>query len=287
MVLIVWKGGTQSSYTKDKVKIRVIHLQEGSMKYVRKEGSMKNIAVIFAGGSGPRIHAKDKPKQFLMVHGKPIIVHTLEHFQNHLDIDGIVVVCIKEWISYMKEMKIRYQLDKIESIVPGGETGQLSIYNGLQETKRLYGIRNVIVLIHDGVRPLIDGELITKNIRAVETYGSAISCGDTKETVALVDDSQGIETIVERKRSKIAKAPQSFFLSDILEMEEKAIQSGMTNMIDSCTLMHYFGKKLHMVGCEAGNIKITTPEDFYMFRAVYDARENEQLAANAGTVSEV
>lgn len=247
------------------------------MKYIRKEESMKNIAVIFAGGSGTRMHAKDKPKQFLMVHGKPIIVHTLEHFQDHLEIHGIVVVCIEEWIPYMKEMKTRYQLDKIASIVPGGETGQLSIYHGLRETERLYGIRNVIVLIHDGVRPLIDRKLITKNIRAVETYGSAISCGDARETAVLVDELQGIETVIERKQSKIAKAPQSFFLSDILKAQEKAIESGMTDMIDSCTLMHHFGEKLHMVGCGTGNIKITSPEDFYMFRAIYDARENEQL----------
>ena len=241
---------------------------------------MKNIAIIFAGGSGVRMHAKDKPKQFLMVHGKPIIIHTLEHFQNHPEIDGIIVVCIENWLTYMVEMKIRYSLNKIVSVVAGGNTGQLSIYNGLQEAANLYDEKNTIVLIHDGVRPLIDSDLITRNIQSVKKYGSAISCADAQETVALVDNIDGINKIIERKESKIAKSPQSFLLKDILEVQKSAINSGLTNMIDSCTLMHHFGKKLHIVECNSGNIKITTPEDFYMFRAIYDAIENEQLNKN-------
>ena len=99
--------------------------------YDMKDGSGKNIAVIFAGGSGRRMHTKDKPKQFLLVHGKPIIVHTIEQFENHPEIDGIIVVCIEGWIDYMNDMIYRYRLDKVKKVVPGGKTGQLSIYNGL------------------------------------------------------------------------------------------------------------------------------------------------------------
>ena len=95
-----------------------------------------NIAVIFAGGSGKRMHSKDRPKQFLMIHGKPIIVHTIERFQYHEEIDAVIVACLKEWIPYMEEMRYRYRLDKISKIVPGGDTGQLSIYNGVKEIGR-------------------------------------------------------------------------------------------------------------------------------------------------------
>ncbi|MTV91359.1 IspD/TarI family cytidylyltransferase, partial [Streptococcus pneumoniae] len=108
-----------------------------------------NLAVIFAGGSGTRMNAKDRPKQFLLVHGKPIIVHTMELFENHPEIDGIIVVCIEDWIPYMEEMKYCYRLDKIAKIVPGGATGQLSIYNGLVAAEQLYGIEDNVVLIHD------------------------------------------------------------------------------------------------------------------------------------------
>lgn len=236
-----------------------------------------NTAVIFAGGSGTRMNAKDRPKQFLLVHGKPIIVHTIEIFENHPMIDGIVVVCIKDWIPYMEEMKFRYRLDKIKSIVPGGETGQMSIYNGLKKNAEIFGRKNNIVLIHDGVRPLIDAETITENIKCVQTNGSAVTCSPVKETVVITEEDSAIGDVVPRERSVIAKAPQSFWLDDILSMEEKAISEGKTNIIDSCTLMRLYGRKIYTVSGRYDNIKITTPEDYYMFRAIYDERENKQL----------
>lgn len=109
-----------------------------------------------------------------MVHGKPIIVHTVEVFQNHSEIDGIIVVCVKDWIDYMEEMKYRYRLDKIGAIVQGGETGQLSIYNGLEAAAQIYGVEKNIVLIHDGVRPLVSKKTISDNIVSVKKYGNAV-----------------------------------------------------------------------------------------------------------------
>lgn len=236
-----------------------------------------NIAVIFAGGVGTRMNTKDKPKQFLMVHGKPIIVHTIEKFQEHEQIDGIIVVCVKSWIEYMKEMQFRYRLDKIGKIVPGGSTGQLSIYNGLKAAEELYGIEDNIVLIHDGVRPLITDEVISENIASVKKYGNAITCAPTKESVILVNEDNVILSVVEREESRTAKAPESFYLKDILAADEDSISRGITNEIDSCTLMAHHGAKMHVVDGDYGNIKITTPEDFYTFRSIYDAKENEQL----------
>lgn len=236
-----------------------------------------NIAIIFAGGVGTRMNTKDKPKQFLMVHGKPIIVHTIEIFQKHAEIDGIIVVCVDGWLEYMAEMKDRYRLDKIGNIVKGGETGQLSIYNGLKAAEQEYGVADNIVLIHDGVRPLINPQTITANIESVKKYGSAITCAPTKESVALVGQDGFIESVVEREQSRTAKAPESFFLKDILAADEESISRGIINEIDSCTLMAHHGMKMHIVNGDYGNIKITTPEDFYTFRAIYDAKENEQL----------
>lgn len=237
-----------------------------------------NIAVIFAGGSGKRMHSKDKPKQFLLIHGKPVIVHTIEIFQYHPEIDGIIVACLEDWIPYMEEMQYRYRLDKIGKIVPGGATGQLSIYNGVKVAAEIYGIDNNIVLIHDGVRPLIDGRVISENISGVKQYGSAITCAPAQETFVLIDDNNNISEVENRKHSRLAKAPESFWLKELLEAEEQAIRDGYTEMIDSCTLMRAYGKKMHVVECSYENIKITTPDDFYMFRALYDARENRQLS---------
>ena len=236
-----------------------------------------NIAIIFAGGVGKRMHAKDKPKQFLMVHGKPIIVHTVEVFQNHSEIDGIIVVCVKDWIDYMEEMKYRYRLDKIGAIVQGGETGQLSIYNGLEAAAQIYGVEKNIVLIHDGVRPLVSKKTISDNIISVKKYGNAVTCAPTKESVVLISEEGSIEEVVERNAARTAKAPESFYLKDILEASKESIEKGINNEIDSCTLMFHHGMKMHVVEGEYDHIKITTPEDFFTFRAIYDARENEQL----------
>lgn len=236
-----------------------------------------NIAIIFAGGVGKRMHTKDKPKQFLLVHGKPIIVHTVELFQYHEEIDAIVVACLEEWLDYMEEMKYRYRLDKISAIVPGGETGQLSIYNGVKKAKDLYPDGRHIVLIHDGVRPLIDHEVISYNIDSVKKYGSAITCAPAQETFVISDNNGNISEVEPRDVSWLAKAPESFWLDELLEAEEKAIADGYTNMIDSCTLMRFYGNKMHVVRCENDNLKITTPDDFYKFRALYDAKENRQL----------
>jgi 2-C-methyl-D-erythritol 4-phosphate cytidylyltransferase len=236
-----------------------------------------NIAVIFAGGVGTRMKTSDLPKQFLMVHGKPIIVHTIEIFQNHPEIDGIICVCVEGWIDYMEELKYRYRLEKIAKIVPGGETGQLSIYNGLKAAAASFGLNDNVVLIHDGVRPLISAETITANIASVKANGSAITSVPAQETVIVVDDDEQVQEIVERSHARLARAPQSFYLKEILEAQETAISQGLTNMTDSCTLMKHFGKKLYTIPGERNNIKITTPEDFYTFRALSDAKENEQL----------
>ena len=243
---------------------------------IKQENNM-NLAVIFAGGVGTRMRTKDKPKQFLSVCGKPIIVHTIELFQYHPYIDGIVVVCVEDWIPYMEELKFRFRLDKIGKIVPGGETGQMSIYNGLKAAEEVYGVDDNIVLIHDGVRPLINEQIITDNIECVKKNGAAITSAPAKETFVLIDDEGRVADIPSRDHSRIAKAPQSFYLKDILEAQEWAIGNGNTSMIDSCTLMSAYGKKLALIDGPTENIKITTPDDFYMFRAIYDARENQQL----------
>ena len=242
-----------------------------------KEESGKNIAVIFAGGSGKRMHTKDKPKQFLLVHGKPIIVHTIEQFENHPEIDGIIVVCIEGWIDYMNDMIYRYRLDKVKKVVPGGKTGQLSIYNGLCAAEEVFGTDGTIVLIHDGVRPLIDDDTISRNIASVRKFGTAITCTVAKETVILVDDTEKVDAVPDRSRSRFAKAPQSFYLKDILAAHRQCLADGNDNVIDSCTMMRMYGKPLHVVIGSSDNIKITTPDDFYVFRALYDARENQQL----------
>ncbi|HEN4486513.1 TPA: 2-C-methyl-D-erythritol 4-phosphate cytidylyltransferase [Streptococcus agalactiae] len=237
---------------------------------------MMNIGVIFAGGVGRRMNTKGKPKQFLEVHGKPIIVHTIDIFQNTEAIDAVVVVCVSDWLDYMNNLVERFNLTKVKAVVAGGETGQMSIFKGLEAAEQL-STDDAVVLIHDGVRPLINEEVINANIQSVKETGSAVTSVRAKETVVLVNDSSKISEVVDRTRSFIAKAPQSFYLSDILSVERDAISKGITDAIDSSTLMGMYNRELTIVEGPYENIKITTPDDFYMFKALYDARENEQI----------
>lgn len=236
-----------------------------------------NVALIFAGGVGRRMSSVSKPKQFLELHGKPIIIYTLEVFQAHQDIDAICVACVSEYIDYLKLLLDKYHITKVKWVVPGGETGQLSIYNGLAKLAENFSGDKDIVLIHDGVRPLIDEALIERNIKGVRANGNVISCAVATETIVSVRDDSSIETVSERRKSQIAKAPQSFYLKDIFDAHKRALADQQRDFIDSATLMRHYGYNLYTVECGTENIKITTPSDFYIFRAIVDAKENSQI----------
>lgn len=235
-----------------------------------------NIAAIFAGGSGVRMHTKSRPKQFLELNGKPIIIYTLELFDNHPQVDAIVVACIDSWIPFLKKMIRKFEITKVVEIVPGGETGQDSIYNALQAAERTANGKDATVMIHDGVRPLITEQTITDNINTVEEFGSCITCVPATETfvVSQADDSLEIPS---RANSLIARAPQSFHLSDIMTAHRRAISEGMHDFIDSCTMMSHYGYTLKTIIGPMENIKITTPTDFFIFRAMVEVHENQQI----------
>jgi len=236
-----------------------------------------NIAVIFAGGSGQRMHSRDIPKQFLEMHGKPIIIYTLELFEKHPEIDAIVIACKEDWIEYLEKLLYKYRIEKVKKIVPGGDTGQMSIYNGLMAAQEVSNGEEAIVLIHDGVRPLINQKVISDNIESVKIHGSAITTAIVKETILVVNDGEAIINVPDRAKSRVAKAPQSFWLKDILAAHNRAQKEGMFDCIDSCTMMKMYGYPLYLVDGPYENIKITTPDDFYTMRALLDAQENEQL----------
>jgi 2-C-methyl-D-erythritol 4-phosphate cytidylyltransferase len=235
-----------------------------------------NIAVIFAGGSGKRMNTKSRPKQFLEYHGKPIIIYTLELFDNHPLIDGIVVSCLKDWIPFLEKMLKKFEIGKVQKIVSGGTTGQESIYRGLVAAKECANGNDAIVLIHDGVRPLITEQTITDNIEKVKAEGSCITCIPATETFVVTNDEGGLD-IPSRAHSLIARAPQSFYLNEILAVHEQARAEGRNDFIDSCTMMHHYGHKLGRLVGPMENIKITTPTDYFVFKAMVEVHENQQI----------
>lgn len=226
-----------------------------------------NIALVFAGGHGTRSMSYSKiPKQFLELNGKPIIIYTLEHFERHNEIDGIIVVCLESWIPAMTQMVHDFGITKVTDIVPGGETSQDSIYNGLSVASRRYSADSVI-LVHDGVRPLIDAETISRNIVGVKEFRSCVTSYPATETIVINNDSLSIP---DRGKVLLARAPQGFILRDLVVAHEMARQDGRHDFIDTCSLMYCYGYPIHTIIGKPDNIKITTPMDYFIFKAIVE-----------------
>jgi 2-C-methyl-D-erythritol 4-phosphate cytidylyltransferase len=237
----------------------------------------KNLAIIFAGGSGARM-GSGLPKQFIEVNGKPIIIHTLDIFEDHPDIDEIYIACKEDYIAKLQKMVKRFMISKVVTIVPGGATGQDSIYNALCAAAE-NNEGDSIVLIHDGVRPCITREVIDENLSCVKEYGSAVTCTSMYETPIVSENGRYVEEVPPRSKFYTAQAPQCFRLKAVMQAhkEMRAKDPAYTGVVDTCTLMRMLGQKVAIVEGPRGNIKVTTPEDLYTFRAMIQYRESEQI----------
>lgn len=242
-----------------------------------KKDHSKSYAVIFAGGMGSRMEGAQIPKQFLELGGKPIIIHTLEHFENHAEISGVVVVCVASWIDYFRDLVKKYHLNKILDVVPGGVTGQNSIFLGLDALNNTLSFNeDPIVLIHDGVRPLIDDATISNCITSVRTRGCTAIVAPSPETIIEVSNGRSIN-VLDRSACKFARAPQGFYFRQLFEAHLKARERNLNDFVDSISLMSYFGYPIYTVDGPIDNIKITSKQDFFAFKGYMDYKELEQL----------
>jgi 2-C-methyl-D-erythritol 4-phosphate cytidylyltransferase len=235
-----------------------------------------NCALIFAGGTGRRMTTSSVPKQFLQLYGKPIIIYTLEKFEANDLVDGIIVVCLKDWIPRMKGYIKKFGITKVKDVVPGGESGQESIQNGLKAAGE-YFPEDTIMLIHDGVRPLVAQNTITSAIRCAEEKGNAITVVPATETIFLDSTEGKVGKILDRKQCQMARAPQCFHLADLMALHKRAEAEHRTDFVDSASMARHYDVELYTVEGRSENIKITTPIDFYIFRAIVDANENSQI----------
>lgn len=237
----------------------------------------KNIAIIFAGGSGARM-GSGLPKQFIEVNGKPIIIHTLDIFEDHPAIDEIYVACKEDYIRKLEKYVKRYQIDKVRKIVAGGTTGQGSIYNALCAAAE-DNDDEAVVLIHDGVRPCISAETIDDNLACTAEHGNSVTCTALFETPVVSRDGRYVEELPDRGIFYTAQAPQCFRLGEVLEAHRivRKNDTEYRGIIDTCTLMKKTGHEIAIVSGPRGNIKVTTPEDLYTFRAMIQYRETENV----------
>lgn len=239
-----------------------------------------NYAIILAAGVGQRMRNGGMPKQFLKLMGKPIVVYTLEKFEQCEDVDKIVIVCHGGYTDYMKKIIDLYQITKVEKIIVGGKDRQESLCQGLEVVKEIGGRDDDIVIIHDGVRPLVDITTIQENIRVAKMYGCAITAHPVTETVVITDkDSAKIDDLKKRSDTYSMTAPQSFQIDKILYAYEKLkdIDCGDVPLLDAAMVYAKTIGDIQIVKEQGLNIKITTPEDYYYLKAILELQENKYV----------
>ncbi len=237
-----------------------------------------NIALILAAGSGSRMGNADKPKQFLPIYGKPLMIHTIEAFEVHDEIDAIVVVTNEAYIDQVKVWCKQYDLGKIKTVVAGGDSRQISVHNGLQAVKALSkDPKNDIVLIHDAARPLISQRIITDNIRVCEKYDAVDTVIKASDTIVRSVNEESISDIPARNELYQGQTPQSFKLSLILDAHEYVKTHAVNNVTDDCKLVLSLGKEVRLVEGSKQNFKITTFDDLMMLKALLKIGKTEVL----------
>lgn len=223
-----------------------------------------NVPIILAGGVGSRVGA-DKPKQFVEILGKPVLVYTIEAFENHPDIDAIEVVCIKSHIDYLKELVDKYNLTKVKWIVEGGVDFQHSVINGVNNLKDKLDDDD-IVLVHYGASPFVSEDIISDAIQVCEKYGNS---SPAMPSVLLLGSNDGIKSSkwIDRDKVMVFNSPQCFKFSYVTQLYDEAIENNLLDKVEphTTTLMYLMNREIYFSKSNQTNIKITTKEDLDLF----------------------
>lgn len=229
-----------------------------------------NVALLTAAGSGTRMQL-NIPKQFIHVDDKPIIIYTMEAFQNHPSIDAIIVVTIDSWSDVLWAYAKQFGITKLKWVVPGGDSGQESIRKGLDVLKRELSDEDV-VLVHDGNRPLVSSQIISDSLATFSQYGSAVAAIPCTEVVFESDDGLTSMVSTERERLLRTQTPHTYRIGDLYGAHLEAQSRGLTNTAASCMLMKELGRMTYFSKGSEENLKITTPEDLKIFKALLSMR---------------
>lgn len=234
--------------------------------------------VIFAGGVGRRMGGSKRPKQFLELGGRPIIDYTIAHFAEHPMVSRIVISCLESWMPYLESfLRTRHYTTPVD-VIAGGSTGQDSIFRGLAHLRERHpGDEEAVVLVHDGVRPLIDAATIEACATSAYECGPTATIAPSTETVIVTNNDGVVEHVLDRSRCGLARAPQGFRLEGLYAAHLRAQKEHEDDFIDSVSMMAHYGYRIHTVEGPAENIKVTTPMDYYAFKGYMEARDQRML----------
>ena len=236
-----------------------------------------NIAIIIAGGSGKRM-GQDIPKQFINVYEKPILLYTLESFEHHPKIDAIEVVCIDGWHDVVWAYAKQFNITKLKWIVSGGKTGQESIRNGVYNLEEKCN-EDDIIIIHDGVRPLVDESVLTDVIVKCEQYGNAVSSLPYNEQIFVVDDEISTTKYIPRETLRRVSTPQAYKFKRLDSAYHEAFEKkiGIYGSSYTNTMMVELGEKLYFAAGSEKNIKLTTKDNLEIFKAYLKSEKADWL----------
>lgn len=234
------------------------------------------VALLTAAGTGSRM-GQDIPKQFMHVDNKPLIIHTMEAFQHHPNVDAIIVVTLPAWTAVLQAYASQFNITKLKWVVPGGATGQESIHNGLMALSEELSPDD-IVMIHDGNRCLVSSEIISNSLAVFHAYGSAVAAIPCVEAVFKSEDD-GFSSNVSIPREQLfrTQTPHTYTLGKLLWAHEEAKKQGISNTAASCTLMQKLGETVYFSKGSETNLKITTVDDMQIFQALLHTKKENWL----------
>lgn len=235
------------------------------------------VAIIIAGGSGVRM-GYEIPKQFISVEGKPVVMHTLGNFEQHPEIDAIEIVCLESWQEEMQRLVRQYGISKVRWIVPGGASAQESIRNGVFHLEGICSPDDVVI-IHDGIRPLVEPSVLTDVIAKCREFGNGVTSLPYNEQIFLVDkDRPDTSTAyIPRETLRRVATPQAYTFKTLLWAYRKAFAEkiGIYGSSYTNTMMVELGVRLYFAAGSDKNIKLTTPDDLELFKAYRKMKGNE------------
>lgn len=236
-----------------------------------------NIALIIAGGSGQRL-GQDIPKQFINVYDKPVLIYTLESFQRHPQIDAMELVCIDGWHDVVRAYAKQFNIDKLKWIVSGGDTAQESIRDGVYNLDGKCSADDIII-IHDGIRPLVDDSVLSDVIIKCGQYGNAVTALPYNEQIFVADDDKSTTRYIPRETLRRVATPQAYRYGTLNRAYHEAYEKGIGiyGSAYTNTMMVELGEKLYFAAGSDKNIKITTKDDLELFKAYLKMEKDKWL----------
>lgn len=228
-----------------------------------------NIALLTAAGVGNRM-GQDIPKQFMTIQEKPVIIYTMEAFQKHPEIDAIALVCLSGWENFLLAYANQYKITKMKWIFPGGKSNQESIHNGIYGLKKSGCKDEDIVVVHDGVRPLVSSQIISDNLQMCKEFGAAVTGLVCKEVIMEINDGLVLPIDSPRERLVRTQTPHTYHLGDLIKAHETAARKGIYDTVAPCDMIAKIGEdEQYLVqGSEKNGLKLTRPEDVDLFKTL-------------------